>query len=183
MCAHFVQLKAEITTANGGTCCAKCRKHLMWGNCFQSVVAPNYADRCVRWCTWMFSNPVYWNANWRTGQSVKSSVLLWMTVSCFKSFFCILNVNAMLLASSKPSNSTERRFTSLKNLIFCKHESFVCFVSLLGILEYSQEQQAKEVAPIISCTIDWSSSVTCHFTSSSKKGRAFCWICLGSLFW
>jgi hypothetical protein len=47
-----------------------------------------------------------------------------MTVSCFKSFFCILNVNAMLLASSKLSNGAERRFSSLKNLIFLNAQEF-----------------------------------------------------------
>ncbi len=88
-------------------------------------------------------------AHCKIGQWVASSVLPWMTVSCFWSFFCFLNVTTMLSASSKLSDGAKMSCPFLKNLMVCKHKSFVHFISLLGTFKYSQEQHAKKAAPIV----------------------------------
>ncbi len=123
-------------------------------------------------------------AHWKMGQSVVLSVFPWITVSCFESFFCILNVTATLSDHSKLSEGAERRCPSLENLMFLKHKSFVCFMSWQGTFRYSQERHAKKAALIVSCTMALSKSVTCLFANSLRttKGRAFCCTCLGSSF-
>jgi putative ABC transport system permease protein len=76
------------------------------------------------------------------------------------SFFGILKVMATLSADSKLAEGARIRCLSLKNLIFCRHSSFVHLSSLLGTVEYSQEQHAKNAAPIVSCPNAISNSVT-----------------------
>ncbi len=123
-------------------------------------------------------------AHCRTGQRFASSVLPWMTVSFFMSIFCISNVIATLSANSRLSEEAKSRCPSLKNLIFLRQRSFVCFCSLLGTLEYSQDLQAKKAMPIVSCTIALLRLVTCHSASlsSTENGRAFCCFSFGSSF-
>jgi hypothetical protein len=115
-----------------------------------------------------------------TGHKTGLSVLLWMTLSCFSSFFCILNIMTTLSANSKSSDGAGRRCTFLKNLMFCRQRSCVLFISLLGTFTYSQERQVKKAALIVSCATALSNSVTCLLASSSSttKSRAFC--CLNS---
>ncbi len=90
----------------------------------------------------------------------------------------------MLSADSKLAEGVGIRCLSLKNLIFCRHSSFVLLSSLLGTVEYSQEQHAKNAVPIVSCPKAISNSVTWRFASSSStiNGRAFCCFCWGSSF-
>ena len=68
--------------------------------------------------------------------------------------------------------------------MFCRHKSFVHFCSSLGTFEYSHDLQAKMAAPMVSCTIDLSVSVTWDFANSSmtENGRAFCCFSVGSSF-
>ncbi len=103
------------------TCCDDVCSSLPWrqpARTWVSCVVPGYVQiRLTR------------HANWKSGQSVVSSHHPWITVSCLWSFFCISNVTATLLASSKLSNGIERRCPSLKNLLFCMHKSFVHCVS------------------------------------------------------
>ncbi len=107
-----------------------------------------------------------------------------MTVSNLLSFFCISKVMAMLSADSKSAEGAKIRCPFLKNLIFCRHSSFVRLSSLLGTVKYLQEQHAKNAAPIASCPKAISNSVSWRFASLSStiNGRAFCCFCQGSLF-
>ncbi len=91
---------------------------------------------------------------------------------------------AMLSADSKLAEGARIRCLSLKNLIFCRHSSFVHLSSLLGTVEYSQEQHAKNAAPIVSCPNAISNSATWCFASllSTINSRAFCWTFWGSWF-
>jgi len=83
-----------------------------------------------------------------------------MTVACLKSFFCISNVIATLSADSKMSDCVGMSSPSLKKRMFLRHKSLMRFCSRLGTLEYSQDLQAKKTAPMVSCVIDLSESVT-----------------------
>ena len=105
-------------------------------------------------------------------------------MSRFSSFFCISNVIATLSADSKSADCVGMRHPSLK-LMFVRHKILVCFYSRLGTFEYSHDLQAKQTAPIVSCTIKSSVSVTTwHFANllRTENGRAFCCFSVGSLF-
>ena len=90
----------------------------------------------------------------------------------------------MLSTDSKSSDCVGMRSPSLKKRTFLRHKSLVHFCSCLGTLEYSQDLQAKKAAPMVSCVIDISVSVTWHFASSLRtaNGRALCCYSLGLSF-
>ena len=94
-------------------------------------------------------------------------------------FFCISNVIATLLVSSKLAEGAEIKCPSLKNLMFLRQRSFVCRSSVFGTIKYSQDWHAKNVAPMVNWLNAISNSVTCCFASlsSTMKGRAFCCFC------
>jgi hypothetical protein len=119
-----------------------------------------------------------------TGHKTGLSVRPLLIVSCFSSFFCILNVTAMLSANSKLADGVESRLPSVKNLILRRQSCFVHFISLRGTFKYSHERQAKKPAQIVSFETPISSSDTCLFANSSRtiNGRAFCCTSLGSSF-
>ncbi len=178
---NFAWLKAKASAANGGACCLEHGDYLLWWFLLQFAMASNWTYWSVLFCTRICSIQLMSHANCKTGQSVATSVHPWITVSCLWSFFCISNVTAWLLASSKLSDGIERRCLSLENI--CKHNSFVHFISLQGTFGYLQEQHANKAVLIVSCKMALSKSVTCLFASSSRAAnvRAFCWTCSGSL--
>ena len=114
-------------------------------------------------------------AHWGMGHKILSSILQWMTVSCFWSFFCISNEIATLSKDSKLLDCLGMRCQSLEKRMFCRHKSFVHFCSCLGTFEYLKDLQAKEASPMVSCVIDLSvlSSDVSLIHQGLKKGKAF----------
>jgi hypothetical protein len=82
-------------------------------------------------------------AHWRTGHKMLPSVLPCMTVSFFRSYFCISNVMATLSADSKLLDCVGMRSPSMKKRTFLRHKSLMRFCSCLGTLEYSQDLPSK----------------------------------------
>ena len=130
-------------------------KDIFGGYVFHATISPNCKHQRIQRSTWICQNSIR-----RTGHKTLSSVLPWMTVSCFEKNFCISSVIATLSADSKLLDCVGMSRPSLKKQTFLRHKSLVCFCSRLGTLEYSQGLQAKEAAPMVSCVIDLSVSVT-----------------------
>jgi len=123
-------------------------------------------------------------AHWQGGQRIKSPEASWVTVSSRSSFFCHSKVIETLSASLSHGSSWLSSCPFQKKRMLRRRRMSVRLFSACGTFRYSQDLHAKNIAPIESWEMACRVLVSCFFASSTstQRGRAFCWTGFGSAF-
>ncbi len=119
----------------------------------------------------------------QSGHNMTSLDAMWVVVSFFLSFFCILKVTLRQSAYLSDGLLWLMSLPFLKKQRFRRQRISVCRFSCCGTLTYLHERTAMTKARIVSCKIVHCCSVSCRLAIlvMTQAGMAFCCFSFGSL--